>query len=322
MQIKPHKIQLDASTICQLKCPSCKTTQGKTAKVLGSQTLKFENFKKLIDANSWIKEIELSAQGEIFLNRDLLKIMKYAYEKQVFLSAGTGANLNTVSDEVLEGLVKYQFRFLTCAIDGASSETYRIYRRGGDFEKVIDHVKKINEFKSKYHSVFPKLRWQFILFGHTEHEILKARRMALKLGMEFRTKIASDDFSPIRNKALVRKQIGEQATDCDEYRRKYGKVYLTGHICAKMWLRPQINSDGKVLGCSVNYWGDYGNAFKEDLIGILNSEKMNYARAMLLGKKKEREDIPCLQCPLYREMKATNCWVFSKIKKSYVSFNK
>ena len=30
---------------------------------------------------------------------------------------------------------------------------------------------------------------------------------------------------------------------------------------------------------------------------------MNYARAMLLGKKEQREDIPCTQCDWYKEMK-------------------
>ena len=66
MPIKPVKIRLDASTICQLKCPTCKTTDGITARDLGARTLKFENFKNLVDANPWIKQVELSSQGENF----------------------------------------------------------------------------------------------------------------------------------------------------------------------------------------------------------------------------------------------------------------
>lgn len=318
MPIRPSKIRLIASTICQLKCPTCLTTEGITAKHLGSQMLKFENFKNLIDANPWIREIELAGEGELFLNRELLKIMKYAHEKKVVLKAGGGSNLNTVSKETLEGLVKYQFNFLSCAIDGATNKTYKIYRRGGDLKKVIANIKTINAFKLKYKSTLPTLNWQFVLFGHNEHEIYLAKLMARKLGMEFSVKLAWKGFSPVKNETLVKEATGLLATNRDEFRKEYGGVYLSSHLCSQLWIGPQINADGRVFGCCANIWNDYGNAFNEDLLGILNSEKMKYARSMLLRKKKEREDIPCLKCPLYSEMKLTNNWITSKKNRSNV----
>ncbi len=321
MRIRPSKIQLTASTVCQLKCPTCCTSEGRTAKYFGSQTLEFRNFKNLVDANPWVRQIELAGEGEIFLNRDLLKIMKYAYEKKVVLTGGTGSNLNTVSEETLEGLVKYQFDFLSCSIDGASSEIYKIYRRGGDFEKVIANIKKINAFKVKYRSAVPVLQWQFVLFGHNEQEILRARKMARKLGMKFKVALAWGDFSPVRNKNFVKKATGLLVTSRGEYLEGYGKVYLSG-MCSQMWIKPQINSDGRVFGCCVNSWGAYGNAFKKDLMGILNGKKMMYTRAMLRGREKERGDIPCIQCPLYREMKRTNSWFFLRKKRSHARVNK
>ena len=312
MKINPFKIGLDASTVCQLKCPSCPNALGKIAQTLGSKFLKFEDFKKTIDSNPWIRSIELSNWGEIFLNRELLKIAEYAYKKKVVLNAGTGVNLNTVSEEMLEGLVKYRFGRITFSIDGASSETYKIYRKGGDFKTVMANIRKINEFKVKYQSALPKLLWQFIVFGHNEHEILLAGQMARKFGMEFYVKFAWDDFSPVKNEEVVRDLLGTGVMNRKGYREKYGKIYLTQTVCYKLWVNPQINCDGRVLGCSVNYWGDYGNAFQEDLIGILNNEKMNYARAMLLGKKEEREDIPCTRCSRYKEMKKSNTWLLPR----------
>jgi MoaA/NifB/PqqE/SkfB family radical SAM enzyme len=314
MKINPSTIRLDASTVCQLKCPSCSTTKGLIAQTLGSKVLKFEDFKKIVDPNPWVRSIELSNWGEIFLNRDLLKILEYAHEKKIVLTAANGVNLNTVSEEMLEGLVKYRFGFISCSIDGASKETYKIYRKGGDFEAVLANIRKINEFKVKYRSDLPKLRWQFIAFGHNEHEVLRARQMAGKLGMEFYVKLAWDDFSPVKNKDMVRISSGTGVAGREEYHEKYGKDYLAETICSQLWEQPQINPDGRVLGCCVNYWGDYGNAFEEDLAGILNNERMNYARAMLLGKKEQRDDIPCTQCRWYKEMKKSNTWLFSRRK--------
>jgi MoaA/NifB/PqqE/SkfB family radical SAM enzyme len=302
------------STVCQLKCPSCPTAKGEIAQTLGSKFIKFEDFKKIVDANPWIGTIELSSWGEIFLNRDLLKIAEYAFGKKVVLNARAGTNLNNVSEEMLEGVVKYKFGIITCSIDGASHKTYKIYRKGGDFERVMANIRKINEFKAKYKSDLPKLCWQFIAFGHNEHEIPLARQMARKLGMAFYVKLAWDDLSPVKDKDLVKAYSETGVESREEYQKRYGKEYLTEKVCSQLWIQPQVNADGRVLGCCVNYWGDYGNAFKEDLMGILNNEKMNYARSMLLGKKKEREDIPCTRCDWYKDMKKNNNWLFSRGK--------
>ena len=78
---------------------------------------------------------------------------------------------------------------MTVALDGASNETYKIYRVGGDFERVIAHIRTINAFKQRYKTDLPKMTWQFIAFGHNEHEIEKARNMAVELKMDFSRKI-------------------------------------------------------------------------------------------------------------------------------------
>lgn len=312
MKIQPVKIKLDVSTVCQLKCPSCSTAQGAIGRSLGSKILKFEDFQKFLDRNPQIKTIELSNWGEIFLNRDLPRIAQYAFEKKVVLSAANGVNLNHISDDMVDALVKYRFALITCSIDGASQETYQLYRKGGDFERVMANVRKINEAKARYRSSLPRLRWQFIVFGHNEHEILLARQMAAQLNMEFYLKLAWDDFSPVKNRKSLEGLSPRMVCDRKEYRERFGKVYLAEKICSQLWLSPQVNVDGRVLGCAVNYWQDYGNAFEEDLTGILNSERMNYARAMLMGKKPAKADIPCTRCSIYKEMAKSEAWLFSR----------
>jgi len=307
--IKPVKIRVDASTLCQLECPLC--PRAELEKNLGLGFLKFNDFKNLVDANPRVSDIELSSYGEIFLNPDLLEIIKYAYKKNVKLHADNGVNLNTASEEMLEALVKYKFNSLKCSVDGANQETYSIYRRGGNFGKVIEHIKKINYYKSKYKSKFPLLTWQFIIFGHNTHEIKAARQMAEGLKMLFRLRFSWDDtFSPVKDNDLVRQESGIGVSSRKEYLEKTGNDYV-GKICTQLWLQPQINFDGKVLGCCVNYRGDFGNAFQEGLYECLNSEKMSYARQMLLGYKESREDIPCAACKYYGLRKKRAGWVTS-----------
>ena len=268
----------------------------------------------MIDENSWIKDVELSQLGEIFLNPEIGDIIKYAHEKNVTLEADNGVNLNSMDDELCEAMVRYRFRSMTCSIDGADNETYQLYRRQGDFNRVISNIRKINEFKEKYSSEYPHMRWQFVAFGHNEHAIQKAREMAKVLNMEFYVKLSWGNmytdaaFSPVNNKDFIRKETGLGAADREEYYRKYGVTFVRG-TCFHMWKEPQLNFDGRVLGCCTNLYGDYGNAFNEGLLNCLNNEKMNYARSMLLGKKTERKDIPCIKCESYRTMKKDKKWL-------------
>jgi hypothetical protein len=71
-KIKPTQIRLEVSSLCQLRCPSCPTTSKAIHPAVGSGFLKLRDFQSLLDQNPWIREIELSNYGEIFLNPHLL----------------------------------------------------------------------------------------------------------------------------------------------------------------------------------------------------------------------------------------------------------
>lgn len=318
MSIFTSSLRIEASSLCQLKCVACPTANGLMDKVVGKGFLMYEDFKKVIDNNDWIKYVELSNNGEIFLNTDLLKIMRYADENDVVLTSDNGANLNTVSDEVLEGLVKYRFRSINCSIDGASDETYKVYRVNGKFDKVIENIKKINHHKEVYDSVFPHLNWQFIIFGHNEHEIDTARRMAKELNMTFSIKLNYSSFSPIKDHDYVKKVSGLEYITRGEYSEGTSDVYDQS-ACLQLWTQPQINWDGKLLGCCVNYHGAFDeDCFSKDIYSSINCEKMRYARQMLMGSVTSRENIPCSKCYIYEYMKKNNRWIDPKIAKGIV----
>src|SRR5262249_47249745 len=133
---------------------------------VGSGFLKFKDFRRLVDLNPQLNSIEIANYGEVFLNPQLVDILEYAHRKSVAITIAVGANLNNVKEKTLEALVKYKVRTLTCSIDGASPETYGIYRVRGDFDAVIRNVETINAFKRHFRSQLPYLIWQFIVFGH------------------------------------------------------------------------------------------------------------------------------------------------------------
>ncbi|MBL7196928.1 MAG: SPASM domain-containing protein [Candidatus Omnitrophica bacterium] len=340
-KMRPSKVCLEASNLCQLRCPLCPTGVGKKLGIRRGY-LKMESFKKFVDGNPWISEIELSNWGEIFLNPELPDIIKYAYEKKIMLMAENGVNLNTIDDKTCEALVKYRFKIIVCSIDGASQQTYKMYRIGGDFNAVINNIKRINSYKNKYKSKFPLLQWQFIIFGHNEHEIAAAKRLAKDLNMESCFKLSGNEsffpvqkeefvkretglgvvrdmescfklsgnesFFPVQKEEFVKRETGLSIVREGDYFRKKNKNYRR-FICISLWNKPQINWDGEMLGCCLNYSDTYGNVFNCGLLNVINNDKMDYARAMLMGKKTAKEDIICSRCRLYRDMQRNNRWL-------------
>lgn len=312
-QVRPSKIRLEASSHCQLRCPSCPTTTKAIHPAVGSGLLTLEAFRGVIDGSPWLKVIELSNYGEIFLNPNLLAMLRYAHERGVTLSVENGANLNYASPEVLEGLVKYRVQAILCSIDGATQDTYARYRVRGKLDAVLGHIATINQHKQAYQSALPELTWQFVAFGHNEHEIPAARAMAGELGMGFVVKLSWDpDFSPVTDEDTLRSVAG--AASRREFKENQGVDYMQS-ICHQLWDAPQINWDGKVLGCCRNFWGDFGpeNAFDDGLLAAINTEKMTYARQMVQGRQPARADIPCTTCEVYEGMKADGRWLTRRV---------
>src|SRR5216684_1330747 len=188
----PVSIQIDASLTCQLACPLCPTADGRLRPALGAGHLRLADFESLLERNPQIAHVELSNYGEMFLNPQLADILACAFEHKVTVSGSNGVNLNFAREDALEALVRYRVRALTCSIDGATQETYSRYRVNGNLSRVLAHIDKIREHRARRRSAFPLLYWQFVVFGHNEHEIQAARAMAAERGMEFVPKLSWD----------------------------------------------------------------------------------------------------------------------------------
>lgn len=295
----PRKLRLETSTACQLRCPLCPTAQGKVAKHLGTGFLTSANFEKLLRANPYLEEVELSNYGEPLLNPQLADILRIACELKVDVSMGNGVNLNQADSGLLEALVRYRVKRITVALDGASQESYAKYRVRGDLARVLANIREINRLKKLYHLERPYLRWQFVVFGHNEHELPLARQLAGQLNMEFHPKKNWDaSFSPLRDQEFVQREAGWPGTA------------LGVNNCLDLWTAPQVNYDGKLLGCCVNFWGDFGpNVFEHGLEQTLQGPKMRHAREVLMGRAEPSDDLPCGNCSHYRALRRAGRWV-------------
>ena len=304
--VVPAKIRIDACTLCQLDCTGCYMRLHDHPAV-GDGYLKFENFKKLVDENPEIKSIELSNNGEPFLNPEMKEILEYAYENNIQITFKNGTNFNTVSDAVIETLVKTKVRFINFSIDGTNQEIYSAYRRNGYFDKVIENIKRLNYFKSKYKSEYPILQWQFILMEHNQHQVLEAKNMAEALNMRIYYKLdCTGPFVP-HDPEFIRSVTGLTYLTEQEVLEKTDKLYNLS--CRELFDCPAINYDGKLLGCCrVSAYAEQDfdvNVFELGLKGALQSKKYQDAKRAVLGAGDIElcEDNPCGRCYAYRQLK-------------------
>lgn len=313
--IVPKRIKIDACSLCQLDCPKCYMRQY-PHKVVGEGYLRFENFKKLIDDNKEIREIELSNWGEVFLNPELKEILQYAYTKHVDIYMGNGVNFNQVSDEMIETLVQTQVRFINISIDGTSQEIYSMYRRRGNLDTVMKNIRKLNAYKEKYHSDFPRLQWQYIIFNHNEHQVSEAKEMARMLHMDIFFKLQHDEGYIPQNRKLLAEVTGLRQFSIEEYWKENKETYDLS--CTQLYDGPQINWDGTLLGCCRVFDKDFGgvNVFEVGLKKALSSKKFVETKKALLGDTSIQLDgeNPCGQCVIYKRMRDG--------KEPYLSYDK
>jgi len=235
----------------------------------------------------------------MFLNTELQPMIEYCVEKGIAVFLGS-TNFNVVQDGLLESLVRLQVRSLMVAIDGATPETYSSYRVGGDFLKVLANIREVNKFKAVYHLPFPELTWQFVVFGHNEHELPIAKALAKELGMVFVSKLAWDsNLSPIRDARSVMQETGWSATNRDES-FAINKRHYMADVCRALWRSPRVNWDGRVVGCCWSQESMGGNVFRDGYLRAINAEKIRYARKMLMGKAAPRDDVACSRCQIYK----------------------
>ena len=119
----PPVVMIEPTNICNLKCPLCPSGNGTLKRARGYMDL--ETFKKIIDE---IKDksfmVVLWNQGESFLNKDFLEMIRYASQNKLFTLVSTNANIDFDAEQI----VKTGLDSMIVSLDGATQETYNKYR--------------------------------------------------------------------------------------------------------------------------------------------------------------------------------------------------
>jgi len=294
----PFLLMIEPTNACNLKCPACPTGSGTLNRP--KRMMSLTEFKSIIDqVRGYITSINLWNYGEPFLNKELLAMIRYAVSNGIRVTVSTNGEFFKSKEFTLK-VVKSGLHHLIICLDGANQETLIKYRRGSNFDAIVDGIRLIIQSKKNLDLKTPEIELQFIIMKHNEHQRIAMAELAKKLGVDIYCEktVRIDCGDPDIQR--IAKDFLPDDLSFSRYYLKKGKAYgLKGKLsneCSSIFQMAVINSDGTVAPCCYDLYSEYimGNIFEDRFENIWKSEKYRMLRTRIV---KDRKSIPiCNTC--------------------------
>ena len=198
----------------------------------------------------------------------------------------TSTNAHYLDRENAEKTVASGLDRLIISIDGTTQETYGKYRVGGQLQKVLDGTRNLVEAKKRMKSPTPHIIWQFIVFGHNEHQLEEVRSMSKEYQV---------DELAVKSAQIYDYETGSALMPGN---KEYSRYDMTGagysiknellNHCWRLWNSCVITWDGKVVPCCFDKDGMYrlGNLGEHSFDSIWhNAQYGAFRKQVLKGRK-------------------------------------
>ena len=180
----PLSLHVACTVGCNLRCRGCVHASGRIQK----QGIKPSAFTGILEVLPYVKNLTFTGSEVFYKPGD-----PYGYVEQIFDFAkkNPGLNLSAVTNGTLMGrenaeLVLDHFSWCQVSLDALSDEKYSQIRRGGNFTKVIENLKRIAQMKKARglsRREAPLIGVSFILSDLCYREVSKTVDLAKDLGL-------------------------------------------------------------------------------------------------------------------------------------------
>lgn len=282
--------------ICNALCPNCPYTNSeirndyKDTLIMGEDT-----FKIIADQsgkyNAWIR---ISGGGEPMLHPKAVELIEYA--KKVGAKVGLITNGSKFTEENTIRLLKAEVDMIEFSVDAADPETYDVVRKGLNWERLLENVKRMVEMRNKL-----KSKTKIIASGVNQE------------GVDI-DKVAQF-WEPVVDNFQKRKYLTWQINDPSKSADSTPYLPPEERIpCPFLFERLNIDSRGKVMVCGFDIAAktDMGNIHEKSIKEIWHGEGFEYYRKMHLERRGDEIEL-CRECPdwKYRSWKH-NYWKIVK----------
>ena len=284
---KPISISIEPTTTCNLKCPECPSGLRKFSRKTG--TITDQTINRIIDQFS--KEliyVTFYFQGEPLLHPKFAEYVKLLKKEKLII--GTSTNAHFLTEETSKNIIDSGLDRLIISLDGSTAETYKKYRKGGDFDLVLKNIKAFMKQKKELKANFPFVELQFIVFKHNEHQIEDIKTLAKDLGV---------DTLSLKTAQLYEFEDGNDLmpglVKYSRYeKQENGKYRIKSKLpnkCHRSATTNVITWDGNVVPCCFDKDADhkFGNIMDEDYDTIRKSKTYLAFRKQILTDRSKIE---------------------------------
>lgn len=288
-------IKIDVTNSCNLSCPLCPNSYRRNKQTIPTRNMSLQEFCNFInEIKVPPQDMGFGVNNEPLLNKEIFNMISFANKKGI--TTTLFSNFTLSNNFSIKNIINSGIKYICIGLDGIDQDSYSKYRIGGNFDIVINSIKQIQEYKKQNKLDFPQIKIIFIVLKHNENLIDKAKEIFDNLGISVffrRTDFYAgfEDWFPINFK--------QENSNEDRLPVKSNKIDT---ICNEPFFSVTVDSFGNVYPCCGDGAFDYsaGNIFKIKFDDIWNSKKMCNIR-LFLQKKCNIKDIPCINCPIYKQ---------------------
>lgn len=258
----PRLVRFEVTNLCNLKCPMCpQPHKMKRPK----RNMEFNLYKRIIDKNPGIMEVELFNWGEPLVHPEIDKFVKYASNRKIRTRFVTNAVL--LSTRMSNRLFDSELSEIFFSVDNIGEEYEKI--RNYSFDKIIDNILNfLSMAKERNYRIRTGIN--IIKSPFNEGNIEKAVNMLSKIGI--------DSISV-------------------EQCQFHDLIWQRTSRCFEPYRNMVVLSNGEVVPCCVDYDGvlSVGLVYEEtDLKKIFNNEDFRKLRRSF-RKVGDMNEI-CMKC--------------------------
>jgi len=177
----PLVLMVEISSRCDMACPMCPVILNKTKRSTG--VMPFDTFRKIVDeVGARVLALALWNYGEPLLNPDMCAMIAYARKNSLVTVVST--NCLALDEDKIRQLLDSGLDYLIVSFDGATEETYELFRGKGNFNKVLANLRLLMKIKKECAQLLPFVELQYIVMKDNADEINDIKILARSLGVD------------------------------------------------------------------------------------------------------------------------------------------
>jgi hypothetical protein len=184
----PSRLYIECTAACNISCSqACCAPETGITRTRNAGMLDFDLFRRVVDeAGASLGRVDFFNYGETFLHKRAIEMCEYIKSRYPHIYLYTSTNGLAFHEAGARRLVRSGIDEVTFSIDGATPETYAIYRQRGDFDTAIRNLRAAVDEKRARGLDVPFINWRYILFRHNDSdgEMDRARAIAADVGVD------------------------------------------------------------------------------------------------------------------------------------------